>query len=282
MKNYISRRSFIQKVGMMSFLCMSPDILNSLDYFAPVLSDQSTSVKARTPTCFIGVGDFGRVLATKLYKHNPSDHKPSYPGDLDRIAFLDPRRIDFYSRPYNENLIFLAGSIMDEKFWAARDLIISKNPKFIITTILPEYGFTVEESIVSKNECWITLPDHKTSRTACNIINDIYMWLNGNSDHLGKLSHFLPNGEGFGFSMESSTEKSVPELRHFFDQHLNVFNKCKKLHILIFEDSKIDFEELMNFFKIAQDKVGNNIEISWMIFSHWDLNPKFRATILAG
>lgn len=61
-----------------------------------------------------------------LYKYNPSDRKPSYPGDLDRIVFLDPRRIDFYSRPYNENLIFLAGSIMDEKFWATRDFIISK------------------------------------------------------------------------------------------------------------------------------------------------------------
>lgn len=131
-----------------------------------------------------------------------------------------------------------------------------KNPKFIITTVLPEYVYRVEESILSENECWITLPDYKTSRTACNIINDIYTWINGHSDHLGKLSYFLPNGEGFGFSMESSTDKSIPELRHLFDQHLTVFNKCKKLHILIFEDSKTDYEELMNFLKLHKMRLA--------------------------
>lgn len=298
MNNHISRRLFIQKVGMMSFLCMSPDILNGLDCFASVLSEQSTSVKLRTPTCFIGVGTFGQVLKTMLYKYNPSNCKPHYPGDLDRIAFLEPLRIDFYSRLYKDHLIFLAGSIMDEKFWEIRDFIISKKPKYIISTVLPEYGYTVDESILSENECFITLPvgdetrltlcnitepdDDETFLTACNIINDIYTWINGHSDHLGKISHFLPNGEGFGFSMESSTDKSVPELRHLFDQHLTVFNKCKKLHILVFEDPETDFEDLMNFFKIAQKKVGKKTQINWSVLSHWDLNPKFRATILAG
>jgi hypothetical protein len=280
MNNYISRRSFMHKAGMMSFLCMSPDILNGLDCFANVLSD-STSFKARTPTCFVGVGIYGRVLATKLYKNNPSNRKPFYPCDLDRIVFLDPIKIDFYSQPFNDNLIFLAGSIKDEKFWATRDFIISKNPKFIITIVWPEYGYTVDESILSENECCITLPDHKASGTACNIINDIYMWLNGNPDHLGKLNNLLPKGAGFGFSMESSTDKNVPELRCLFDQHLNELKKCKKLHMLIFEDDKTDYGELMDFFKIAQEEVGNNTEISWMIFGHWDQNPKFRATILA-
>lgn len=59
MNNIISRRSFIQKIGMMSGLCMSTDILNGLDCFENVLPDHSTSVKAQTPPCFIGVGGAG-------------------------------------------------------------------------------------------------------------------------------------------------------------------------------------------------------------------------------
>lgn len=44
---------------MMSGLCMSTDIINSLNCFENVLPDHSTSVKAQTPTCFIGVGGAG-------------------------------------------------------------------------------------------------------------------------------------------------------------------------------------------------------------------------------
>ena len=59
MKNIINRRSFIQKVGMLSGICMSPDILNGLDCFEYVFSDQPASLMARTPICFIGVGGSG-------------------------------------------------------------------------------------------------------------------------------------------------------------------------------------------------------------------------------
>jgi len=280
MNNYISRRSFIQSLGMMSALCMSSDILNSLEYLEPALSDNSTSNKARTPTCFIGVGKFGRELKTELLKNNPSDRKPSYPGDLDRIVFLDLNDIDFDSLSLNNHLIFLAGSFFDENYWAARDLIKSKNPKLLVLTVFPDYGATVYKSILSKNECWITLPMNEASRAACNIINDIYTWQNEHLD-LEKFNHYVTNLVKFNFTTEGSTEKNISELRHLFNQHRKDLKKCKKLHFLVFDDHKTDYEGLMNFFKRAQKKVGKKTQIHWKVFSYWDLNPKFRATILA-
>lgn len=60
---------------MMSGLCVSTDILNSLDCFENVSSDHSTSVKAQTPICFIGVGGAGIIIIDYMIEAKPAGAK---------------------------------------------------------------------------------------------------------------------------------------------------------------------------------------------------------------
>jgi hypothetical protein len=154
----MNRRSFLNRMGALTLICMGGDILQSFFNRASLLDVSAASWHAQKKAdsscrdgiraCFVGTGTTGLQLAAHLSraagrmgsgKDNGRGGLPIYlfERDHDKIGQL----ID------NQDLIFTVGSLDDPSFWLARDLALSSSHFVDRWRLNPDGSFSIKSVV---------------------------------------------------------------------------------------------------------------------------------------
>jgi len=124
----VGRRDFLKSLGGLVFF-------HKLGLCSPALSAfEICCSQEKSNTCFVGVGPHGYSIAMNLdwFFDDPED-----PFEFSILMFeRDYPRIPAHVNA--DSVVILCGSLQDETFWRARELVQALKPHFLIS-LVPEY-----------------------------------------------------------------------------------------------------------------------------------------------
>ena len=254
----ISRRSLIKSAGYFSLLYFAGYASSGLCYFSPQEDDKLTQKKNiiehnginqknlnsknnldwDCKHCVLGTSGVGFQVSNGLQaskKENGFD-----------VFLFTPEMIGIYEYLKDQDVIFLVGSIEDQDFWIARDLVIAANPHLIVSLVTCK-GIAEAVALhgsLQTNEGVILLPQRNTLPVTLKIIQD-FCWSITNSPKIicldfADIKQYFSGGVFIPLVAESNSFQAREAINTLVERNKRLIEMSETLYIILLMDHSSD------------------------------------------
>jgi hypothetical protein len=294
----LPRRKFLKNLSLCTLLLATGNVRQGLSYISPVRDHNNNFITPKTgdsPICFMGIGEIGLKIGGFLSKGlNSLPNKghynyqtPLYDNTIKILQF------NLYQKGLTallekKDLVFLTGSLEDENFWIARDLILNTGTKLLIN-IIPSYPDTdiiKAANIVRPDESFINIDENDFTQTAINVVRDVSSLLLLPTlicIDFADIKEALEVSSGKALYNESPIEQSIERYRTFVLRNKHLLMKADAFCLALSCDYRNDLT-LDHLTRMSDELYRNSKKDAAIIWSCTDvqrLNNDFRATLLS-
>ena len=185
-------------------------------------------------------------------------------------------------------MVFLAGSVKDNDFWLARELVLSTGPKLLIniTPADPDIDITNALAISGSKESFISVDKNDTVQSAMNVIRDISSLLLLPTlicIDFADIKEVLDGSSGKAFYIESPMGQSIERFRTFVLRNKHLLMNTDAFCLALSYDYRTN-PTLDDMTKISDELYKNSkkdADFIWSCTHVQKLNTDFRATLLS-
>ena len=213
--------------------------------------------------------------------------KPLYNNPIKVLQF-NPYQQGFNALLEKRDLVFLSGSVEDENFWIARDLVLSTGPKLLINIIPSHPDIDIPKAANFRNpgESFISIDENDFAQSAINVVRDLCSLLllpNIICIDFADIKEALDGTYGSAFYVESPFDHSIDKFRSFVLRNKHLLINADAFCLALSYDYRTipTLEDMTKILDFLFSNIGKDADLICSCTNVQKLNTDFRATLLS-